>query len=744
MKKIVYAYLHTHWDREWYRDREDFNIRLKNIFDIVIDELVSNRAPFFYFDGQVSALIDYSKFNQDKIDTVKKLIKEKKLAIGPYYVSADSYLVSFPLMLKNLDIGLKYSRDFSQQDFIGYMCDIFGISKSIFKALELKNIDKAMIWRGVNPKYINNNCNFKFGNINTLWLSQGYFNDFVHNGNITGLKTYIDKIFKYSKDNCLLPIGADHLGILKDAKNVITQINSKLIDYEIKLTNPFEYFKKNKFVYTPKCAEFLDNSDTYILQGVYSTRISQKIKNVEVENKLTKIVDVLNCYLGKKYDSYIDEIYKILIKNHAHDSICGCSLDSVANRVDNRFDRCNQMLDSILEDILYDFKIKHNINGKSDDKIGLFNLTNGDNIKTVKIKLPYILKNAQVLYFEKKFPQNILSDCYKIPVTEDICNIYTQIVEIGKNDRFSFNTVKIKVPKKKHIIKNDLIENDFISLFVKNKKIFIKDKKTNKEYLFKLTDIKDKGDSYNSAPMGLRKELILLKSEILYEGKISSALRLYYKDINIDVSIDNYSKYLRFNLDINNKKCNHKLQAVIVLNEEIKKTVAQDAVSTITRKHESDYNIQDYMPAKRPYELKTNCYPMQNFVSCNNLLIFTKGLHEYEVYKNELRICILRSIGTISNPKNPARAIPAGPDLKIPNAQLLGKNKAEFAICFDKTNKAFKVLDEFMQNYVTIDGRFSDEINYKIDDFEKNTYLYGINQNKKVLYNIYDDVIDLK
>ncbi len=59
MKKTVYAYLHTHWDREWYRDKEDFNIRLQNVFDIVLDELNSKRASFFKLDGQVSALIDY-------------------------------------------------------------------------------------------------------------------------------------------------------------------------------------------------------------------------------------------------------------------------------------------------------------------------------------------------------------------------------------------------------------------------------------------------------------------------------------------------------------------------------------------------------------------------------------------------------------------------------------------------------------------------------------------------------------
>ena len=62
MKKRVYAYLHTHWDREWYRDKEDFNIRLLEVFDIVIDELINNRAPYFYFDGQIAALLDYLKY----------------------------------------------------------------------------------------------------------------------------------------------------------------------------------------------------------------------------------------------------------------------------------------------------------------------------------------------------------------------------------------------------------------------------------------------------------------------------------------------------------------------------------------------------------------------------------------------------------------------------------------------------------------------------------------------------------
>ena len=59
MKKKVIAYLHTHWDREWYREFEVFRMRLLRVFDEVIDALETDLIPSFYFDGQIVALLDY-------------------------------------------------------------------------------------------------------------------------------------------------------------------------------------------------------------------------------------------------------------------------------------------------------------------------------------------------------------------------------------------------------------------------------------------------------------------------------------------------------------------------------------------------------------------------------------------------------------------------------------------------------------------------------------------------------------
>lgn len=745
MKKRVYAYLHTHWDREWYRDKEDFNLRFLDVFDVVLDELKNGNAPFFYLDGQTIAILDYLKYRKNRKQEIVDLIKNKKLAIGPYFVSADTYLINFCSMLKNLEIGMNISKDFSQKEFIAYLSDVFGISNSVFEALKLKNIDKALIWRGVNPEKIQNNCNFIKNNIKTTWLSQGYFNDFFHSDvlNIEGIKKYLDKISKYSPNNCLLPIGADHLGILKNAKEKIKEANKKLKDYEIILTSPFEYFKNEKYSNITKEIEFLDNSHTYILQGVYSARIPQKIKNAEVQNNLSRIIEPLNFFLEDKYFENIDYIYETLIKNHAHDGIYGCSLDSVHKAIDSRLHTCECTLNALLMRLVGNFKTKHNLLSKSDKKIGLFNLSNSNNIHTVKIRLPYILENSQVISQDTAFLQSHLNDIYKVPVTEEIEKHYTQLVEISSCEKLSFSSVNIKKPENEVVITKKKIENKKVGFFIKNNKMYVLNKKTNEKYEIKLTDIADIGDTYNFAPKGKRCEIELLNSEILTKGVIQSTLRLFFKNIKLDVCLKNKSDFVEFFAEIDNKKRNHKLQLNVFLKDNISSNIAQDTLGVVERICDYNYDMQQNMPAERPVELKTNSFPMQNFVNAQNLILLTKGLHEYEIYKNELRICLLRCIGTISNPKNPARSIPAGPNLLTPDAQCIGKIKLNFAISFGNHKKAFNILDEFMENYVAIDGINKENLKIEFLKLQKDEYFYGISENKKIIYNIKNKKVSL-
>ena len=50
LKRICYLN-GTHWDREWYREFEEFRLRLIEVLDDIILKLQKGELPVFYFDG---------------------------------------------------------------------------------------------------------------------------------------------------------------------------------------------------------------------------------------------------------------------------------------------------------------------------------------------------------------------------------------------------------------------------------------------------------------------------------------------------------------------------------------------------------------------------------------------------------------------------------------------------------------------------------------------------------------------
>ena len=124
---------------------------------------------------------------------------------------------------------------------------------------------------------------------------------------------------------------------------------------------------------------------------------------------------------------------------------------------------------------------------------------------------------------------------------------------------------------------------------------------------------------------------------------------------------------------MNNTLKNHLWQVRFILPEPVHTTFSEDMNTIIERKFNPFYDIRKNLPKTRGIEAKTNFAPMQRYVGAQGFGIITKGLTEYEVFENTLSVTLLRSVGVISNPKNPARSTPAGPPLEVPDAQQLGE-----------------------------------------------------------------------
>lgn len=682
MKKTVIAYLHTHWDREWYREYEVFRIRLLRVFDNVLDLLEAQQIPCFYFDGQTSALQDYLEIRPEKFNLVKKLIQEKRLFIGPFFTLVDEFLTDKNSFEHNLKMGLDYSRSLGCTDFIGYLADTFGHSKQVAKVFKEFGIDKCVVWRGCSGDIPSE---FKFCGIDTVNLIRGYFMDFFSaqfdiDKKAQYLKDNLDKIAEKSSDVLLLPIGADHLGVEKDIVQQIKDVNTYLDDYEIKLGSLFEYFElvKDNFSKFELNDELRDNSKTFILSGSYSSRLDVKRLNTECCYKLP-LVDKLQKQFKFGYDNLIAYAYKLLLQNQAHDGICGCSLDDVHAENIMRYKKILQICQTIIDE----FRFKNELKA--------INLGDKPFTGYLEFESCKELDYCQKISSRKGFDNNILQDTQKIPVTEDYRDIYTYLAEVKNLKPLELVSIPKMTAETDLEVTDNSISNSKISLKVIGNNILI-----NNDIQLEFVDYIDNGDSYNDGPVaddeGITADIISTKKQM--DGSLRSSLKIETSFFDVIVSLDKHSELLKFNIEWNNDEINHLVQAKFILNDKITKTYSEDFNELIERAFDPDYDIRQNLPKTRGIEAKSNTAPMQRFVWANDLGIFTKGITQYEVFKDMLSIPLLRATGVISNPKNSSRSTPAGPPLKTPALQQLGKNKAEFAVYCGDVNGYERNLEQ--------------------------------------------------
>lgn len=661
MKKEVIAYLHTHWDREWYREFEIFRHRLIKVFDNVLNLLETNTIPSFYFDGQVSALCDYLEIRPEKAPLVKQFCEEKKLFIGPFYCLIDEFLTSETVFKKNIELGLKIAKGFGCTDFIGYLADTFGHSKNIPTILKQYNIDKCMVWRGCADEIP---AEFIFNGINTINLVRGYFMDIFH-ANITlsekveFLKSNLDKISEKSGSTLLLPIGGDHLNVPENITEQIKLVNQYLDNYEIRLGSPFEYFEKVKgnfnFAYDD---ELRDNSKTFILQGSYSARMDLKKYNIQCTHKL-KLADKAQKHFKLNYDNLIEYAYKLLIQNQAHDGICGCSTDEVHRENICRYKKILQITTAILDEIKYKLGETFLINLSDEEFSGLIEFQSAEKFEDLKVV-------SKTINFENE----ILSNTQRVPITGEEKEIFTYqayIENIKPKELTFFNPVKLP--------------NSNIEISISDKIYF---KKADKTYSIEFTDFEDLGDSYNFAPNKDTNGISSKIKDFKQTDKNNYSINLEVNKIELNLEILAYNNFINFKLTFNNEGKNHLLQAKINLLEPIITTFSEDMNTIIERNFDPNYKIREHLPQEKGIEAKTNTAPMQRLVHTQGLTIVTKGLTEYEILENSILITLLRATNIISNPKNPARSTPAGPPLQTTDSQLLGKNIAEFTLCFEE------------------------------------------------------------
>ena len=105
----------------------------------------------------------------------------------------------------------------------------------------------------------------------------------------------------------------------------------------------------------PVCrGELRSAARAHLLPGVVSARITQKQERAEAEALLERYAEPLAALVpGFAWpERELEDVWRLMILNGAHDSVCGCSVDEVAHAVDARTAQARDTAEEIVESAL--------------------------------------------------------------------------------------------------------------------------------------------------------------------------------------------------------------------------------------------------------------------------------------------------------------------------------------------------------------------------------------------------------
>ncbi|MDX6364609.1 MAG: 2-O-(6-phospho-alpha-D-mannosyl)-D-glycerate hydrolase, partial [Streptomyces sp.] len=140
---------HTHWDREWYEPFQRFRLRLVDLLDEVLDRAEADPRFRFTLDGQMAAVDDYLEVRGENRDRIAALVANGQLAVGPWQILLDEFLLSGENIVRNLELGWARAGDLGGAMRVGYLPDMFGHTAQMPQILSAAGFEHACLWRGV-------------------------------------------------------------------------------------------------------------------------------------------------------------------------------------------------------------------------------------------------------------------------------------------------------------------------------------------------------------------------------------------------------------------------------------------------------------------------------------------------------------------------------------------------------------------------------------------------------------------
>ncbi len=419
MKPTYHIVSHSHWDREWYFPFDRFRAMLVDMIEDLF-ELMERDPEFksYTLDGQMAAVMDFLETRPDRADTIRRLVEEKKLFIGPWYILNDEFLSSGESHIRNLSLGFRLGKRLGGVMRIGYIPDQFGHIAQMPQILQGFGIDSALIYRGFGGEpgqepseywWISpDGTRVLMHHLPRDGYSAGYFastDESVILQKFERLRKELDS--RATTSQRLFFNGGDHHWPDTEVTTALRHLR-KQYDAEFKHSNFPDFFAavKNEIGESASLSR-LEGETRFgfryafaVLGGVFSSRIYLKQLNAECQTLLERYLEPLNVLaVATGFRSRVPQIeqaWKYVLQNQDHDAICGTSVDDVHREMVVRYSKAKQIGEHVRAECLgrllpYDEREHH------DDKfVFVFNPSPFTRSEPVQADIEFFLQDIVV------------------------------------------------------------------------------------------------------------------------------------------------------------------------------------------------------------------------------------------------------------------------------------------------------------------------------------------------------------
>ena len=750
-KKIFCVISHTHWDREWYSPLEIFRHRLTDLFDRLFVILENNPQFVFHMDAQTIVLEDYLAVRPDKKDLLKKFISERRIMVGPWYLQNDFYLTSGESTVRNLLEGAKLCTEFGGKGGIGYAADQFGNISQLPQILDNFGYQNFVFGRGFNefdfdaevgpdgfPRRQKSPTEFIWEGADgtkvlALHMRYWYNNAQRFSSDIDKATKMLEAIEETFKDAFtftpyyLLMNGVDHLEPQSDLLEVLNKLQETLPENKAIMQYNFDdyvadvrkYVDDNDVELPVVSGELRRGHDWDLLKGTLSSRHYLKVANCRAQALLENRMEPLYAMMernGMKGVYPFDQLrytWKNLMRNHPHDSICGCSRDEVHAHMENRyaeiFEYGNELLRRGMQ-TASDHMATMSKGGEQDYILTVANTLSVPTSECVKATFKFIesdgFDNFEMLDENGNAVDFIITNKYRnrhdvfsplnLPGTLDV-DVYDVIVNVGEVTPYSFKSFLVRrkdgkaevAPKiccDNLSIKSDKFVVDFV-----DGKVNITDKSTDRKICdcISIEETADIGDSYVFVTDGGTPTIFdtYKSAEIISKNAYEQIVRVVYdvpspaeydfdnkcrsaetvvSTVTLDLILTKGRDWVEVKYSVDNKAKDHRIRVVVNTDVVSKHALADIAYDIVSHTDEDHYPLT-----------YSKVFPNATFAALcddnndNGFAVFTQGAHEFEVLDDKnLAFTIIRGTGGINVGASDNWKVPGNQEIRVIEGEL--------------------------------------------------------------------------